>query len=117
MELWESRLRDFELAADSPGGAFLDFPMPTPDMTRQNPCCGRPSEFAERVDPFTSHPQSFNVNSVAKRARQLAAIRRAHGIIAPKPGEKPFAEWWAEHKREERELEERKFRFCTQRRQ
>ncbi len=26
-----------------------------------------------------------------------------------KPGEKPFAEEWAEYKREERELEERKF--------
>jgi hypothetical protein len=49
------------------------------------------------------------VNSAAKRARQLAAIRRARGIIKPKPGDKPFAQQWAEHKREELELEGRKF--------
>jgi len=31
-------------------------------------------------------------------------IRRLRGILKRKPGEKPFAEEWAEHKREEREL-------------
>ena len=31
------------------------------------------------------------------------------GKFKRKPDEKPFAEWWAEHKREEMELEERKF--------
>jgi AbrB family looped-hinge helix DNA binding protein len=34
------------------------------------------------------------------------AIDRLHGILKRKPGTKPFAEEWAEHKREERELEE-----------
>jgi AbrB family looped-hinge helix DNA binding protein len=33
-------------------------------------------------------------------------IRSLRGILKRKPGEKPFAERWAEHKKEERELEE-----------
>ncbi|MBC8009356.1 MAG: AbrB/MazE/SpoVT family DNA-binding domain-containing protein [Burkholderiales bacterium] len=36
------------------------------------------------------------------------SIARLRGILKPKPGEKPFAEQWAEQKREELELEERK---------
>jgi len=35
-------------------------------------------------------------------------IAKLHGILKRKPGEKPFAEAWAEHKREELELEERR---------
>ena len=35
-----------------------------------------------------------------------ATIRRARGILKRKPGQKPLAEEWAEHKKEERELEE-----------
>jgi len=34
------------------------------------------------------------------------AINRLHGILKRKPGAKPFAEEWADHKREERESEE-----------
>jgi AbrB family looped-hinge helix DNA binding protein len=37
------------------------------------------------------------------------AIDRLRGILKRKPGEKPFAEEWAEHKREEKKLEERKY--------
>ncbi|HOC00827.1 MAG TPA: AbrB/MazE/SpoVT family DNA-binding domain-containing protein [Verrucomicrobiota bacterium] len=36
------------------------------------------------------------------------AINRLRGILKRKPGEKPFAEDWAEHKRREKELEEAK---------
>jgi Fungal HAT1, C-terminal len=36
-------------------------------------------------------------------------IHSFRGIFKRKPGEKPFAEEWAEYKREEKELEERKF--------
>ncbi len=47
------------------------------------------------------------------KAAQLAAIRRARGSIRRKAGEKPFAEWWADHKAEERALEGRRAaRFC-----
>jgi AbrB family looped-hinge helix DNA binding protein len=35
-----------------------------------------------------------------------ALIRRGRGILKAKPGDKPLAVEWAEHKREERELEE-----------
>ena len=34
------------------------------------------------------------------------AIARLHGILKRKPGDKPFAEEWAEHKRAEKALEE-----------
>jgi AbrB family looped-hinge helix DNA binding protein len=35
------------------------------------------------------------------------AIERGYGLLKRKPGDKPFAEEWAEHKREERELEDK----------
>src|ERR1017187_3771793 len=41
------------------------------------------------------------------------SIRRLRGILKRKPGEKPFAEEWAEHKREERELEDAKYARST----
>jgi hypothetical protein len=37
------------------------------------------------------------------------AIQAALGILKYKSGEKPFVEQWAEHKREEMELETAKF--------
>ena len=40
-------------------------------------------------------------------------IRRLKGILKRKPGDKPFAEEWAEHKREEKELEEAKYARST----
>ena len=41
------------------------------------------------------------------------AINRLRGILKRKPGEKPFAEEWAEHQAAEKELEERKYARCT----
>ena len=38
-----------------------------------------------------------------------ASIRRLRGILKLKPGDKSFAEEWAEHKRGEMELEEAKY--------
>lgn len=40
-------------------------------------------------------------------------IRRLRGILKRKPGDKPFAEEWSEHKREEIELEEAKYGRST----
>lgn len=37
-----------------------------------------------------------------------ALVRRARGILKRQPGGKPFAEEWAEHKRRERSLGERR---------
>lgn len=41
------------------------------------------------------------------------AINRLRGILKRKPGDKPFAEEWAEHKRQEKELEEAKYALST----
>ncbi len=41
------------------------------------------------------------------------SIRRLRGILKRKPGEKPFAEQMAEHKREEKQLEEAKYARST----
>jgi hypothetical protein len=38
-----------------------------------------------------------------------ATIRRLRGILKRKPGDKSFDREWAEHKREEKELEEAKY--------
>jgi hypothetical protein len=47
--------------------------------------------------------------SIAKAEAMRKHINSFCGIFKRKPGEKPFAEEWAEYKREEKELEERKF--------
>jgi len=36
-----------------------------------------------------------------------ALIKQGRGILKRKPGEKPLTEQWADHKKQERELEER----------
>jgi len=38
------------------------------------------------------------------------AIERGFGMLKRKPGDKPFAEEWAEHKKQEKGLEERRGR-------
>jgi hypothetical protein len=43
------------------------------------------------------------------RAAMHALVHSSCGMFKSKPGEKPFAEEWAEYKREEKELEEAKF--------
>ena len=42
-----------------------------------------------------------------------AMIEGGFGLLKRKPGDKPFAEEWAEHKREEKELEEAKYARST----
>lgn len=37
-----------------------------------------------------------------------ATIRRTRGILKRRPGQKPLADEWAQHKKQERELEEAK---------
>jgi hypothetical protein len=48
---------------------------------------------------------------VATQKKQLSReeIHALRGSLKRKPGDKPFAEQWAEYKREEKELEDRKF--------
>ena len=40
-------------------------------------------------------------------------IQRLRGILKRKPGDKPFAQEWAEHKAEEKSLEEAKYARST----
>lgn len=42
-----------------------------------------------------------------------ATVRRLRGILKRKPGDKSFDQEWAEHKREEKELEEAKYARST----
>lgn len=44
-----------------------------------------------------------------------ALIRRGRGIAKRQPDSKPFTEWWAEHKAEEKALEEEKYARATTR--
>ena len=46
-------------------------------------------------------PEGILLKPVTKHS-----IARLHGILKRKPGAKPFAEEWADHKREEKALEE-----------
>ena len=57
---------------------------------------------------------------MANRKKEMPAdkmrefIHSLRGSLKRKPGDKPFAEQWAEHKRAEMELEERKYqRFAA----
>jgi hypothetical protein len=46
---------------------------------------------------------------MGSRKHQLQAIRAGRGSLKRKPSDKPLSEDWAKYKREEKELEERKF--------
>jgi len=48
-------------------------------------------------------------NGILLKPVTAVSIRRLRGILKRKPGDKPFAEQRAEHKREEMELEEAKY--------
>jgi AbrB family looped-hinge helix DNA binding protein len=50
-------------------------------------------------------PEGILLKPVTKHS-----IARGFGLLKRKPGSKPLAEEWAEHKREERKLEERRGR-------
>ena len=45
----------------------------------------------------------------SKKKSGRVAIKRARGVLKRRPGEKPFRQWWAEYKKEEKALEEEKF--------
>jgi hypothetical protein len=40
-----------------------------------------------------------------RKIDQAAMIERGFGLVRRKPGDKPLAEEWAEHKRREKEIE------------
>ncbi len=55
-----------------------------------------------------STPEGILLKPVTKHA-----ISRLRGILKRKPGDKPFAEEWSEHKAEEKALEEAKYERST----
>jgi len=55
-----------------------------------------------------AHPRGILLKPVTRHA-----IDRLRGILKRKPGAPPLAEEWAEHKREEKELENRKYARST----
>lgn len=54
------------------------------------------------------HPEGILLKPVTKHA-----IARLRGILKRKPGGKPFAEEWADHKAGEKALEEAKYERST----
>lgn len=46
--------------------------------------------------------------TIVLRPVTAMAIRKGFGIFKRQPGDKPMSEWWAEHKKEEKQLEEAK---------
>ncbi len=56
----------------------------------------------------TATPEGILLKPVTKHA-----ISRGYGLLKRKPGDKTFAEEWAEHKAEEIALEEAKYQRCT----
>ena len=42
-----------------------------------------------------------------------ALIKRGRGIAKRKPDDKPFAQWWAQYKTEEKEMEKAKYARVT----
>jgi AbrB family looped-hinge helix DNA binding protein len=55
-----------------------------------------------------STPEGILIKPVTRHA-----INRLRGILKRKPGEKSFAQEWTDHKREELEIEERKYGRST----
>ncbi len=68
-----------------------------------------------------THPPRQTVKAVVQATPEgillkpvtAVTIRRLRGILKRKPGDPHFAEEWAEHKREERELEKAKYARST----
>src|SRR5437879_5816839 len=59
-----------------------------------------------------SKPHNVRIAN-SPRQTTFATIKQGRGILKRKPGDKPFAEQWAEHKREESQLKEAKYTRCT----
>jgi hypothetical protein len=67
----------------------------------------------KKLSPASSRrlvsPKSDEGGSIAKTEEMRKLIHSYRGKFKLNTGGKSFSQWWAEHKREEKELEERKF--------
>ncbi|MCE0499192.1 MAG: AbrB/MazE/SpoVT family DNA-binding domain-containing protein [Methylacidiphilales bacterium] len=59
------------------------------------------------IEEGTRATLSVTKNGILLKPITPATIRLARGIVAKKPGDKAFAEEWAEHKRRELALEDK----------
>ncbi|HZM01918.1 MAG TPA: AbrB/MazE/SpoVT family DNA-binding domain-containing protein [Candidatus Saccharimonadales bacterium] len=59
------------------------------------------------IEDGTRAVVSATSDGILLRPVTAALIKRGRGILKRKPGEKPLAQEWAEHKKAEKELEER----------
>ena len=60
-------------------------------------------QFAKNFGTAKGTEPVFLLASISKPIT-AAAIKRARGVLKRKPGEKPFRQWWAEYKKEEKEI-------------
>lgn len=58
-----------------------------------------------QIAPGTRAIVQTTSDGILLRPVTRRAIEKLHGIVKPKPGAKRLAKEWAEHKRQERELE------------
>jgi hypothetical protein len=65
---------------------------------------------ADDADKFPAHIGHVMATRKKIPWKKIHALR---GSLKRQPGDKSFAEEWAEHKREEKELEDAKFARCT----
>ena len=61
-----------------------------------------------QIQPGTKAIVQATPDGILLKPVTRRTIAKLHGILKRKPGEKPFAEEWAEHKRDEIELEDRR---------
>ncbi|MGA2750802.1 MAG: AbrB/MazE/SpoVT family DNA-binding domain-containing protein [Verrucomicrobiota bacterium] len=61
-----------------------------------------------QIEPGTRAVVEATSEGILLKPVTGASIRRARGILKRKAGQRPLAEEWAEHKKEELELEEAK---------
>ena len=59
------------------------------------------------IDDGTKAVVQATAEGILLKPVTAALIKRGRGILKRKPGDRPLAEQWAEHKKQERELEER----------
>ena len=66
-----------------------------------------------RIEDGTKAVVQATAEGILLKPVTSVTIRKLRGILKRKLGDKPFDEEWAEHKREEKELEEAKYARST----
>ena len=67
-----------------------------------------------KLNPGTRVFFEETVAGIILKQVDAAFIKGAKGMIQKKKGEKPMAEWWPQHKAEERTIEEKKLNLISE---